>query len=120
MSQKNRFPSGTAVIAGSVAANGTTPTLTSTDGAASVTSDGAGVVTITFGAAFRSAPVVTANVVDATFATTEVHGVAIASVSTASAVLNTYTSTTNGTATDIVSALADLSLHFTVIGNRDR
>jgi pyruvate/2-oxoglutarate/acetoin dehydrogenase E1 component len=85
-----------------------------------MTRNGTGDYTITFGANFRSAPVVTANPIDATFATTEVHSVTVESVSTASAAFTVVTTTTNGTATDILSAAADIDFNFVIIGSRDR
>lgn len=101
------------------ASNGTDAVLAGNDGSATLTRDGTGQYTVTFGDAFVSAPHVTANCVDATFATTEVHGVTLRAVSTASAAFDIYTSTTNGTATDILSALADIDFQFVAIGTRN-
>jgi len=75
---------------------------------------------VTFGASFNSSPTVTACVVDATLSTDEVHGITITSVSTDAVTFTTTTTTTNGTATEILTAAADLDFHFTVMGSRNR
>lgn len=108
----------TGIISGSI--NGSAATdavLTSTDGAATLTATGSGVQTVTFGASFNSAPAVTANCVDATFAATDgPQVVVIAAVSTDAVTFNT--ATTGGSAAN--GALADLDFHFMVIGSRNR
>jgi len=106
------------VVSGYVLASG--PTLTCSDDSASVASGSTGVFTVTFGQPFLSAPIVTANIVDATDATTAAHSVAVQSSSTTTIVFNVKTATTNGTATDILSALADVDFNFIAMGKRNR
>lgn len=107
------------IIAGSVSA-GTDAALTTTDGAASLTRNGAGDFTVTFGQNFNASPVVVANIVDATDSTDEAHSIALASVGTDGVQFNVKTTTTNGTATEILSALADIAFHFIAIGSRNK
>lgn len=108
----------TAVISGSINGSaGTDAVLTSSDGAATLTATGSGVQTVTFGASFNSAPVVTGNAIDDTYAATDgVVVVQIAAVSTDAVTFNT--ATTGGSAAN--GALADLDFHFVVIGARNR
>ena len=106
------------VSAGKVAASA--GTLTTNDGSASIADNGTGDFTITFGHAFLSAPFVTANIVDPTDSTDAAHSVAIAAVTATDVQFNVKTTVTNGTATDIVSALADVDFHYMAIGKRDR
>lgn len=109
------------ILSGSInGSQGTDAVLTTSDGAATLTATGSGVQTVTFNHSFNSTPIVCANIVDATFATTEAHGVAIQAVSTDAVTFHTHTSTTNGTATDILTAAADLDFHFMVMGVRNR
>lgn len=107
------------IVEGQVSASGTAA-LTTRDGAATLTDNGTGDFTITFGQSFLSTPTVVANIVDATDATTEAHSVAITAVDSDSVQFAVKTTTTNGTATDILSALADIDFHFMAIGARNR
>ena len=106
------------ILAGSVdASQATDAVLTTADGAATLTRGGVGDYTITFGAAFRAAPVAFGSVVDATFAATDgAHVVEIAAVAATDIqfrILDTGGSAANG-------AVADLDFHFVVMGSRNR
>ena len=109
------------MVAGSIDASaGTDAVLTSADGAATMTRNDAGDYTVTFGAAFLSAPIITATPVDATFSTDETHMVTGVAVNATDVQFNVITTTTNATATDIASALADIDFHFMCVGARNR
>ena len=112
----------TGVIVGQVTASGTTPSITTTDGAVTVAGDGSGAFTITYGSNFLSAPYVFVQVTDdnATYSTDALHGATVLSVATDTCVINTFTAVTNGTASDILSPLAELDFQVLVIGKRDR
>lgn len=106
------------LIAGSISASGTAA-LTTNDGSAALTDNGTGDFTVTFGQSFLSVPAVVATIIDPTDSTTQAHSVAILSVSTAAVRFNVKTVTTNGTATDILSALADVNFNFMAFGTRN-
>ena len=87
---------------------GTAATLTSNDGSATMSRAAAGDYTVTFGDAFLTAPLVVANIVDATFATTATHTVVVKASATGSVQFNMATLTLTGATTSADSlALAD-------------
>lgn len=100
-----------------VAADG--ESMTSNDGSASIATNGAGDFTITFGQAFLSAPIVVAQVVDATDSTDAAHSAAVVVAATGSVQIQTKTTVTNGTATEILSSLADLVCNVIAVGSRN-
>lgn len=109
------------VVTGTVnASQGTDATLSSNDASATLARDGTGQYTVTFGQAFMSAPVIVAQTVDATFATTAAHTASVLASASGTAQFDIVTTTTNGTATDILSALADIDFGFVAIGLRDK
>lgn len=112
----------TSAISGSINGSaGTDAVLTTSDGAASLTVNGTGDFTVTFGSSFLSTPVVVATPVDATFATTESHSVTVQAVSTASVQFNVVTLTqAAGTDAQDLSALADIDFAFVAIGARNK
>jgi hypothetical protein len=108
------------VVTASVnAVAGTDAVVTTNDGSVTLTRDAAGDYTLTFGDAFLSTPTVIAQTVDATFATTAAHVATVLSSATNTAHINIITVTTNGTATDILSALADINFSVIAVGLRN-
>jgi hypothetical protein len=109
------------LVTGSVTVSaGTDAALTSNDGSASLTRNAAGNYTVTFGHAFLSAPVVTANALltvgTATEYATDAIGVVIDAVATNSLefnVIDVTDATTNGLLVDTGT------VHFMAFGLRD-
>ena len=108
------------IITGTVTGNGTDSTVSANDGSLTITGNGTGDYTLTFGQAFTSTPIVVAQVVDATFSTDAANGVSVKASATNSVQFNAWEAVTNGTATDILNAAADLNIGFVVVGTRDR
>jgi len=107
------------IVSGSVSASGTAA-LTTNDGSATLTDNGTGDFTVTFGDAFVAAPVVVACPVDATFSTDAAVGVAVKVIATNSVQFNCWEADVEGaTATDITNAAADISFQFIAVGYRD-
>ena len=107
------------IVAGKV--DGTdTAALTSNDGSATLTDNGTGDYTITFGDAFMSVPAVTATVIDAAISTDAAQGVVITAVATGSVQFQTWEAVlTGGASTDIANAAGDLDFHFIAVGMRN-
>jgi len=104
------------VIAGLVdMSNGTDSVLASRDGAATSVNAATGIATITFGAAFRSAPNVVATVVKAN-STTVISTAILTSVTATDCVVNVVDYTQAAT----ITALADRDFQVMIIGSRDR
>lgn len=106
----------TSIVSGSIdGSNATDAALTSTDGAATMTRTDTGDFTVTFGAAFNSAPIVTASITGAVVAT-EAQTVQI--ITTAATDVTFTTLNTSGTT--VAVAAADLDFAFMAIGSRNR
>jgi hypothetical protein len=106
------------MVYGTVTGGGTA-SVDCNDGSVTLTDNGTGDYTLTFGDVFLSAPTVVANIVDATDSTDAAHSVAVVSAATNAVQFNTKTTVTNGAATDILSSLADLNFTFMAFGKRN-
>ena len=97
-----------------------TASISSNDGSATLTDNGTGDYTVTFGKAFLSAPTVTATPVVATFSTDAADGVSVVAVDTTSVQFNYSQPVLIGaTASDTANALADGIFTFTAMGLRN-
>ena len=105
----------TAIISGQKGGAGT-PTLTTTDGAATISDNGVGDYTINFVAAFNSTPTVVATVIDATVATDAIDTIVIVAVTSTDVQFNTLTTT----GTSVLPTAAEIDFHFMVVGKRNR
>lgn len=102
------------IVTGVITGAGTA-SVASNDGSLTLTDNGTGDYTITFGDVFTSAPQVVANGVD-TFAATD--GAAVISIVSAATNAIQFNAIKAGDE-DSNGALADMSVHFIVIGMRD-
>jgi len=114
----------TAIIAAQIDGTGTAA-ITTSDGAATLTDNGTGDYTVTFGSNFLSAPTVVATVIDATYATTDQPAIVILSVATDAVRFNCmmhvdHTGAGTDATTLSVGALADMDFHMVAIGKRNR
>ena len=96
-----------------------TASITSNDGSATLTDNGTGDYTVTFGDAFLSVPAVSATVIDATISTAAAQGIVITAVATGSVQFQTWQTTLATAGTDIVNAATDLDFHFIAVGMRN-
>lgn len=103
------------IVRGVITGSGTDTTVSSNDGSLTVAGAAAGDYTITFGDVFLSTPEVVANGVD-TFAATD--GAAVISIVSAATNAIQFNAAKAGDGTSN-GALADMNVHFVVIGARN-
>ena len=103
------------IVRGVISGTGTA-TVSSNDVTCTLTDNGTGNYTLTFGDVFLSAPTVSANAVDATFAATD--GAAVVSIISAATNAVVFNSIFAGDE-DSNGAAGDMDIHFHIMGMRN-